>query len=554
MVVFQKKWLALGVLPIIVLIATRQPGSSTEATANPSISEDSSENAAANSMAEPDQRRPGRANAGDTRRLELERHVAELESQIQIANQTIEELRKRDPLSEQSQALLQAKDEQLNTLRAELQKALSDKTQLTARLQQQGNADSPVEALRTENAQLAATLKKMRDREDILLDKLTRARNDLINAQGELDGSKNRTTNYSIIDRERNALRQELEQTKERAAKLASDLEQANNVSVNNGYLRTEMEKYRRDNAILSKKAEELAAIKPEYEHAINKLKELSAESVDVKATLGQAQSQLKATTEERTALKKSLEALTKEFKAKSESTQSLNDQLGKAQERVHSLEEQLSASEAKTVRFAEMEQALIKARNEVVLRETELKLLQGQRGPQERSAAQAARTAAAPAIAPPTAAATKIPPPRTVPQSDVLIGEVTEDKVNLRSGPGQEHAPVMQVQKGSRLTIEAKEGDWYRVITPTDTRAYVRTDVIRTSNDSVKLAAPAIATPRRIDDDTVFDSFAKPASGATKPTTPGGVAAPTPPIKFEDEAKAAFESLKSQMQTPEKR
>ena len=62
---------------------------------------------------------------------------------------------------------------------------------------------------------------------------------------------------------------------------------------------------------------------------------------------------------------------------------------------------------------------------------------------------------------------------------AEVLVFEVRGVKVNLRSGPGADHAAVMQVQRGSKLTVESREGDWYRVYTPTGTRAYIMADAV---------------------------------------------------------------------------
>jgi hypothetical protein len=35
-----------------------------------------------------------------------------------------------------------------------------------------------------------------------------------------------------------------------------------------------------------------------------------------------------------------------------------------------------------------------------------------------------------------------------------------------------------MEIQQGSKLIVEAREGDWYRVIAPKGQRAYLRTDL----------------------------------------------------------------------------
>ena len=61
----------------------------------------------------------------------------------------------------------------------------------------------------------------------------------------------------------------------------------------------------------------------------------------------------------------------------------------------------------------------------------------------------------------------------------EMLIATVTSDKAYLRSGPGKDNSPLMSVSKGTRLTVETREGEWYRVITPTGSRAWVSREVI---------------------------------------------------------------------------
>ncbi len=97
-------------------------------------------------------------------------------------------------------------------------------------------------------------------------------------------------------------------------------------------------------------------------------------------------------------------------------------------------------------------------------------------------------------------------PPPAVVPNpapvrqaspapvTDVMTLEVVAPKVNLRSGPGEENSPVMQVAQGTRLVVEERQGDWFRVITPTGTRAYILHDVVKILDEGSKSSsAPAV-------------------------------------------------------------
>jgi uncharacterized protein YdcH (DUF465 family) len=70
---------------------------------------------------------------------------------------------------------------------------------------------------------------------------------------------------------------------------------------------------------------------------------------------------------------------------------------------------------------------------------------------------------------------------------SDVTVLEVTGNKVSLRVGPGTQHSPVMDVQKGTKLTVEAKENDWYRVLTSTGSRAFIHSNYSRIVSGSAE-------------------------------------------------------------------
>ena len=59
------------------------------------------------------------------------------------------------------------------------------------------------------------------------------------------------------------------------------------------------------------------------------------------------------------------------------------------------------------------------------------------------------------------------------------LVGIVTTQKAFLRSGPSKDDSPIMSVSKGTRLVVETRNNDWYRVITPTGGRAWISTQMI---------------------------------------------------------------------------
>jgi SH3-like domain-containing protein len=66
---------------------------------------------------------------------------------------------------------------------------------------------------------------------------------------------------------------------------------------------------------------------------------------------------------------------------------------------------------------------------------------------------------------------------------NEMLVATVMVDKANLRTGPGKNNSPVMSVSKGTRLAIETRSGEWYRVITPTGARAWILAEVVAFGN-----------------------------------------------------------------------
>ncbi len=64
---------------------------------------------------------------------------------------------------------------------------------------------------------------------------------------------------------------------------------------------------------------------------------------------------------------------------------------------------------------------------------------------------------------------------------SDMPVVKVAVDKANLRTGPGMNHSPLMELAGGSRLVVEQKQGAWFRVIAPNGVRAWISADVTET-------------------------------------------------------------------------
>lgn len=67
-------------------------------------------------------------------------------------------------------------------------------------------------------------------------------------------------------------------------------------------------------------------------------------------------------------------------------------------------------------------------------------------------------------------------PPSRS---TDMQIATVTVDKADLRAGPGKNNSAIMSLRRGSRLAVEDRQGEWYRVFAPNGERAWVHASLV---------------------------------------------------------------------------
>lgn len=80
----------------------------------------------------------------------------------------------------------------------------------------------------------------------------------------------------------------------------------------------------------------------------------------------------------------------------------------------------------------------------------------------------------AAPAVVKP---AEDVKPPSR--NADIQIATVTVDKADLRVGPGKNNSALMSLRRGSRLAVEDRQGEWYRVFAPNGQRAWIHSSLV---------------------------------------------------------------------------
>ena len=152
-------------------------------------------------------------------------------------------------------------------------------------------------------------------------------------------------------------------------------------------------------------------------------------------------------------------------------SNQSLKQQLSSAQGRIELLEKQLDESRSQ-LSVAETEvnrlSAIVDSKARASLGKYNLPL--PSRASQPAPTRQEVRRVPAPApvdVRPPSA------------DADLQVATISVDKADLRLGPGRNHSALMSLKRGSRLMVEARQGEWYRVFAPNGDRAWIAAELV---------------------------------------------------------------------------
>jgi hypothetical protein len=141
---------------------------------------------------------------------------------------------------------------------------------------------------------------------------------------------------------------------------------------------------------------------------------------------------------------------------------------------------------EASHKRIGDLERQLEEVRGQLTMAETELSRLATIS--EARNRARLNRTSLPPASVPshttaPVVTKARLEAPAIEPtpasSADLTIATVDVDKAELRLGPGKNHSALMTVAKGSRLAVEARQGEWLRVFAPNGQRAWVQSKVV---------------------------------------------------------------------------
>lgn len=146
---------------------------------------------------------------------------------------------------------------------------------------------------------------------------------------------------------------------------------------------------------------------------------------------------------------------------------------------------------QAALTRIAILEQQLDEARSQLAISETEVSRLSGIVDSKARAGMDKYKLSIPANRAPVSQPRRVVAEQRPVrpPVSDnspakvddaLHVATVTVEKAELRLGPGKNHSALMTVRQGSRLMIEARQGEWYRVFAPNGERAWIQASLVR--------------------------------------------------------------------------
>jgi hypothetical protein len=85
-------------------------------------------------------------------------------------------------------------------------------------------------------------------------------------------------------------------------------------------------------------------------------------------------------------------------------------------------------------------------------------------------------------------------------PNHDLQVATISVDKADLRLGPGRNHSALMSLRRGSRLAVEARQGEWYRVFAPNGQRAWIHGALVRFGDGASSLNDGSSVTVRGYD------------------------------------------------------
>lgn len=251
---------------------------------------------------------------------------------------------------------------------------------------------------------------------------------------------------------------------------------------------------------ILAEKQAELEIVKNEKDKLSQDIQNLKTEYEALKLQNGTIKAEYSNYKEETEQKIKNLEdskiSISSETEILKQKVGELTNELLNKEKNSASCFEQLDQSQKLVTQIPEFERKIVELKNEILMKKSAAELFgfdtnaNSKHGNVENTGIASAGKKSTTALKRPTTVKEAVIVPAVVTpvmpevapslNSDMMIIEVTGDKVALRAGPGLNNSTIMDIGRGAKLTVEAKDKDWYRVNSPTGGRAYIHKDYVK--------------------------------------------------------------------------
>ncbi len=100
-------------------------------------------------------------------------------------------------------------------------------------------------------------------------------------------------------------------------------------------------------------------------------------------------------------------------------------------------------------------------------------------------------------------------------PDAALQVATIAVPKAELRLGPGTNHSALMPLPRGSRLTVEMRQGEWLRVFAPSGERAWIHASLVTFGDGSVTGNSRSAVAVRGFDPNAEEEAFRRLQRGA---------------------------------------
>jgi uncharacterized protein YraI len=136
------------------------------------------------------------------------------------------------------------------------------------------------------------------------------------------------------------------------------------------------------------------------------------------------------------------------------------------------------------------------------------------------------------------------VKPPKSAPESMHVGARITDERVNVRQGPGSEYDRTRLVDRETKVTVTAREGSWVQVTLPNGASGWVGLKFVDPESAIVTPKASALNAVDASSDPAISKRPIAPATQAQSATAPALAQKPVkPPVKPVSATPAAVKS-----------